>query len=350
MVATASSAIWAGLQIATTGVAVIDTTAIATTGAAAISGGAVFSWVAIGLTAVLITTAGGIVLYRRYKKNRLKGPQPLEVISLITKLKARDRRRSDGQEHECSSAMLKTAQELDQLTIEICCPGAEMKDRMNDVIRIMKRGQEEVGVDFHGSVQEYDYAINILAMCEHFNAILDLPDKTHDTGETGYYCTLLKSAELEFRRQHLDDNAVISDVTITTELFGVDVRYTGELRPALRSVYTAACYLVDVRRKDGRVVSCRKSAKDFEQLHADLIQVHPAVRCLALPKRNVMRAKLDDARIYGRYMNDVIALTRSTEPNVESTQLLDTYLSHLQEVNVDETLRAFVYDAVYEDV
>ena len=62
--------------------------------------------------------------------------------------------------------MLKTAQELDQLTIEICCPGAEMKDRMNDVIRIMKRGQEEVGVDFHGSVQEY--AINILAMCEHF--------------------------------------------------------------------------------------------------------------------------------------------------------------------------------------
>ena len=73
MVATASSAIWAGLQIATTGVAVIDTTAIATTGAAAISRGAVFSWVAIGLTAVLITTAGGIVLYRRYKKNRLKG-------------------------------------------------------------------------------------------------------------------------------------------------------------------------------------------------------------------------------------------------------------------------------------
>jgi len=113
-------------------------------------------------------------------------------------------------------------------------------------------------------------------------------------------------------------------------------------------VYTAACYLVDVIRKDGRVVSCRKSAKDFEQLHADLIQVHPAVRCLALPKRNVMRAKLDDARIFGRYMNDVIALTRSTEPNV--TQLLDTYLSHLQEVNVDETLRAFVYDAVYEDV
>ena len=96
------------------------------------------------------------------------GPQPLEVISLITKLDARDRRRSDGQEHECSSAMLKTAQELDQLTIEICCPGAEMKDRMNDVVRIMKRGLEEVGVDFHGSVQEYDYAINILAMCEHF--------------------------------------------------------------------------------------------------------------------------------------------------------------------------------------
>ena len=115
-------------------------------------------------------------------------------------------------------------------------------------------------------------------------------------------------------------------------------------------MYTAACYLVDVRRKDGRVVSCRKSAKDFEQLHAELIQVHPAVRCLALPKRNVMRAKLGDAGIYGRYMNDVIALTRSTEPNVGSTQLLDTYLSHLQEVNVDETLRAFVYDAVYEHV
>ena len=94
------------------------------------------------------------------------GPQPLEVISLITKLNARDRRRIDGQEHECSSAMLKTAQGLDQLTIEICCPGAEMKDRMNDVVQIMKRGLEEVGVDFHGSVQEY--AINILAMCEHF--------------------------------------------------------------------------------------------------------------------------------------------------------------------------------------
>jgi len=220
----------------------LDASAVSTFGGIAGSG-AVLSWVAIGITSVLITTTAGWALYRRYRRHKLQRVQPLEVINTITKINARLRSHSETWTAEhYSAASTETAGRLDDYTKNLCsAPGFEVDvlDRMRTAAEIIKSGadrefdsgreegevedaedaQAQAAPRSYGMDELLPWITRVLEQCQHFNAILDLPDVTDGSGEEAFYCTLLKTSEKDLaKRALLPDDGSIASVEVRAEL------------------------------------------------------------------------------------------------------------------------------------
>lgn len=242
------------------------------------------------------------------------------------------------------------------LTKALCStPGEEVDtmERMQNAVAIVVSGFEEQGT---GELAPWIH--EVLSQCELFNAILDIPDVTEYAGEEALYCTVLKSAE--FHLAKLDDASSIVQVVV-----GVDSNYEDSSTSLLandtpgsasRHSQQVSLFCVDATCKNGRIVRCRKTVKQFHELHCELIQTHAIVRDFDFPTERWYTGKFrqEDAQKYSMFLTECVGVvmdlttqkmqdvSHGLDDSEDRPGLVETYLIHLQEVNLDRTLRNFL--------
>ncbi|MEM7518204.1 MAG: hypothetical protein AAF368_14935, partial [Planctomycetota bacterium] len=330
---------------------------------------------AAGIAAVTVGSAaaavscvyGGFIAWRAYSRKVLARAQPLEVINLITKLETRDRRtivQDKAYELGARGGVVpglaewfdKLADPLSsQLSGEPDAPN-KLKDDVCD--HVEAAANEFLESDFISADDLLPFVVQVLARCETFNAVLDLPPP-EGQDQRAFHLTVLKTAEM-----HLIEIRRVAFERIETSITTIAASEPDERqqeqpypeskvrwrfwKPA-RKVRVEAAVQIAVGERTLEV-SAEKSEAEFAEFHRSLLDLHPRVQKIQTPKQR-MRDSTPVTDAYAAYIIDIFDLTKepddpirvAPEPARDRTDFFITeYLKLLQRIEIGEQLLLFL--------
>ena len=177
-------------------------------------------------------------------------------------------------------------------------------------------------------VELVPFLIQVLARCEAFHAVLDLPDTDPaNYGPNAYYLVTLKACEVQLlQSRHFafyDDVDVDAATQETPGRFGLDVK-------------------VRLLQRDGvaREIVPRKHSSDISRLHNILRELHPDIQKLQVPRAY---NRGDVAALAQEYFRNIVEHSKFTFAACDGDNLyMHSYLRALQATEVSEQLAAFL--------
>ena len=325
-----------GITVVTTGL-VVEAEVVGGT-ILVLSGGAIAGLAVGGVATVSALAYVGLIAYRAHRRAKLGRAQPPEMIKVISELESRERRAYAKNEMYDTDPVLGLASRLDAIAEgkhdhQDMSPG-ELADSVGRMLGVaFESHQTLTGNDEDGGADDLvPFAVQCLARCGTFNAILDLPGIGSECGQTAYYLTTLKAAELmllESRKLTIDDVVVSVQSKATRDA-------SSWRRQPQRRTLTLTTRIRDAHHRsyDSTV---DKVEKDFLQLHRIIAEVHPAVQNLKLPDKKTGENCTD---AFTDYITTLITLSEAS-PNLTNFDL-PVYLECLQATELREQLAFFL--------
>lgn len=304
---------------------------------------------AVGAGVALIL--GSVIAWRYRRRQKIRAAPGLNVINLITTLHSRGRREDACNDTFEIPVVQDLANVLDGL---LACPTAHVDNFTDSVCSHTNQHFTNV-FGKHGTDDDKKrFLVQVLARCETFDAILNLPAHDEFTLSTSAFLdpekkrhimALLRSAQVHLLRIR---ESKIQEFTLSDQnsVHRVSAEQRLELLPKAKGTFTLTVH-VEIKvgggpRQQHRLTSNKRKA-DFVRLYDVLCELHPGVvdatkEC----KPGTWWTTKSDVDVLSRFLLAIIALAE-TDVHLDPDRPTQTeYLKSLQHAELNEQLRFFI--------